>query len=50
MISRPLRARLQIVMGDALAVALLEQKGFTAEDFAFTHPGDAWTTLVNAGI
>ena len=30
-----------LVMGDALAVALLEHKGFTAEDFAFTHPGGA---------
>ncbi|MFT7223899.1 MAG: arabinose-5-phosphate isomerase [Cellvibrionaceae bacterium] len=28
-----------LVMGDALAVALLEARGFTAEDFAFTHPG-----------
>lgn len=28
-----------LVMGDALAVALLEAKGFTAEDFAFSHPG-----------
>jgi arabinose-5-phosphate isomerase len=28
-----------LVMGDALAIALLEQGGFTAEDFAFTHPG-----------
>ncbi|MEJ2417224.1 MAG: KpsF/GutQ family sugar-phosphate isomerase [Exilibacterium sp.] len=28
-----------LVMGDALAVALLEEKGFTAEDFAFSHPG-----------
>lgn len=28
-----------LVMGDALAIALLEQRGFTAEDFAFTHPG-----------
>ena len=26
-------------MGDALAVALLEAKGFSAEDFAFSHPG-----------
>ena len=26
-------------MGDALAVALLEFRGFTAEDFAFLHPG-----------
>ena len=28
-----------LVMGDALAVALLEQRGFSAEDFAFSHPG-----------
>ncbi|MBU2705480.1 KpsF/GutQ family sugar-phosphate isomerase [Zooshikella marina] len=28
-----------LVMGDALAIALLETKGFTAEDFAFSHPG-----------
>ncbi|ODS23879.1 D-arabinose 5-phosphate isomerase [Candidatus Endobugula sertula] len=28
-----------LVMGDAIAVALLEAKGFTAEDFAFSHPG-----------
>jgi arabinose-5-phosphate isomerase len=28
-----------LVMGDALAIALLEQRGFTAEDFAFSHPG-----------
>ena len=27
------------VMGDALAVALLEARGFSAEDFAFSHPG-----------
>lgn len=30
-----------LVMGDALAVALLEAKGFTADDFAFSHPGGA---------
>jgi arabinose-5-phosphate isomerase len=30
-----------LVMGDALAVALLESRGFTAEDFAFSHPGGA---------
>ncbi len=30
-----------LVMGDALAVALLEARGFTAEDFAFSHPGGA---------
>jgi arabinose-5-phosphate isomerase len=28
-----------LVMGDALAVALLEARGFTAEDFARSHPG-----------
>ena len=28
-----------LVMGDALATALLEARGFTAEDFAFSHPG-----------
>ena len=30
-----------LVMGDALAVALLEARGFTAEDFARSHPGGA---------
>ncbi|MGB1271655.1 MAG: KpsF/GutQ family sugar-phosphate isomerase [Endozoicomonas sp.] len=29
----------QLVMGDALSIALLEARGFTAEDFAFSHPG-----------
>lgn len=28
-----------LVMGDALAVALLEARGFSKEDFAFSHPG-----------
>ncbi len=28
-----------LVMGDALAVAILEARGFSAEDFAFSHPG-----------
>jgi arabinose-5-phosphate isomerase len=28
-----------LVMGDALAVALLQARGFTAEDFARSHPG-----------
>lgn len=28
-----------LVMGDALAVALLEARGFSAEDFALSHPG-----------
>lgn len=31
----------QMVMGDALAVCLMEQKGFTGEDFAKYHPGGA---------
>lgn len=30
-----------LVMGDALAVALLKARGFTAEDFALSHPGGA---------
>ena len=28
-----------LVMGDALAVALLHSRGFTADDFALSHPG-----------
>ncbi len=28
-----------LVLGDALAIALLEARGFTAEDFALSHPG-----------
>jgi arabinose-5-phosphate isomerase len=28
-----------LVMGDALAVALLNARGFTADDFALSHPG-----------
>ncbi len=28
-----------LAMGDALAIALLETRGFTAEDFALSHPG-----------
>ena len=31
----------QLVMGDALAVCLMEMKNFTAEDFAKYHPGGA---------
>jgi len=30
-----------LVMGDALAIALLEARGFNAEDFAFSHPSGA---------
>lgn len=29
----------QLVLGDALAIALLEARGFSDEDFAFSHPG-----------
>lgn len=29
----------QLVMGDALAISLLRARGFTEEDFAFSHPG-----------
>ncbi len=28
-----------LALGDALSVALLEKRGFTAEDFAYLHPG-----------
>lgn len=31
----------QLVMGDALAVSLMEMRGFTAADFAKYHPGGA---------
>lgn len=31
----------QLAMGDALAVALLDARGFRAEDFARSHPGGA---------
>ena len=31
----------QLVMGDAMAVALLKLRGFTAQDFAKFHPGGA---------
>lgn len=31
----------QLVLGDALAVCLLEYRGFTSEDFAKYHPGGA---------
>ncbi|NQZ33182.1 MAG: KpsF/GutQ family sugar-phosphate isomerase [Oceanospirillaceae bacterium] len=29
----------QLALGDALALAILEAKGFNADDFAFSHPG-----------
>lgn len=31
-----------LVMGDALAVALLKARGFTAEDFALSHQAAHW--------
>ncbi|NEP61791.1 MAG: KpsF/GutQ family sugar-phosphate isomerase [Symploca sp. SIO2G7] len=31
----------QLAMGDALAMALLDARGFTADDFALSHPGGA---------
>ena len=31
----------QMALGDALAIALLEERGFSAEDFALLHPGGA---------
>src|SRR5579862_5706289 len=30
---------MQLVLGDALAIALMESKGFTASDFGIFHPG-----------
>lgn len=30
-----------LAMGDALAIALLQQRGFSSDDFARTHPGGA---------
>lgn len=30
-----------LVMGDALAIALMQARGFTADDFALSHPGGA---------
>jgi arabinose-5-phosphate isomerase len=32
---------LQLALGDALAVALMEQRGFSSGDFARVHPGGA---------
>ncbi|WP_105900800.1 arabinose-5-phosphate isomerase KdsD [Vibrio gangliei] len=30
-----------LVMGDALAIAIMQARGFTSEDFALSHPGGA---------
>jgi arabinose-5-phosphate isomerase len=32
-----------LALGDALAVALLDVRGFSAEDFARAHPGFPWS-------
>ena len=37
----PASTTAQLAMGDALAVALLDARGFKAEDFARSHPGGA---------
>jgi arabinose-5-phosphate isomerase len=37
---------LQLVLGDALAIALLESRGFTAVDFGLLHPGGKLGTLL----
>jgi arabinose-5-phosphate isomerase len=37
---------LQIALGDALAVALLERRGFTASDFRVFHPGGKLGSLL----
>ena len=36
---RPPRRVMQLALGDCLAIALLESKGFTARDFKALHPG-----------
>ena len=35
------------MMGDALAMALMRQRGFNAEDFARSHPGGSRARLLN---
>ena len=34
-----------LVLGDALAVALMEMRGFKEADFAATHPGGRWVVV-----
>src|SRR5262249_18643136 len=38
---------MQLALGDALAIALLESHGFTAVDFGLLHPGGKLGTLLN---
>src|SRR5690606_24558964 len=40
-LAAPARTTASLVMGDALAVACLEARGFSREDFARSHPGGA---------
>ena len=37
---------MSLALGDALAVALLERKGFSAQDFRVLHPGEASNGLL----
>ena len=37
---------MQLALGDALAIALLESRGFTAVDFGLLHPGGKLGTLL----
>ena len=39
-----------LVMGDALAIALLDARGFTSEDFAMAHPGGSLGRRLLLGI
>jgi arabinose-5-phosphate isomerase len=39
-----------LVVGDALAIALLKLKGFTREDFAFVHPGGILGQMLNLKV
>jgi arabinose-5-phosphate isomerase len=39
-----------LAMGDALSIALLEKRGFTAEDFAYLHPGGSLGKRLSLGI
>jgi arabinose-5-phosphate isomerase len=41
-------ALMQLALGDALAIALLESHGFTAVDFGLLHPGGRLGTLLKA--
>jgi arabinose-5-phosphate isomerase len=40
----------QLVMGDALAICLMELSGFKAEDFARSHPGGALGKALNVQL